>query len=71
MARKALLLCGVLSSRLYVAMNVFVTMPWEGSGSRPANGQPAVRGRRSASANETLRMVEAGGVGIFMVVENT
>jgi hypothetical protein len=30
MTRKALLLCGILSSLLYVAMNVFVPMLWEG-----------------------------------------
>jgi hypothetical protein len=32
MLRKALLLCGVLSSVLYIAMNVFVPMQWEGYG---------------------------------------
>lgn len=30
MLRKVLLVCGVLSSLLYVAMNVFVPMQWEG-----------------------------------------
>jgi hypothetical protein len=30
MVRKVLLICGVLSSLLYVAMNVFVAMQWEG-----------------------------------------
>ena len=30
MLRKVLLVCGVLSSLLYVAMNVFVAMQWEG-----------------------------------------
>lgn len=30
MARKVLLVCGILSSLLYVAMNVFVPMQWEG-----------------------------------------
>ena len=30
MARKALLVCGILSSLLYVAMNVFIPMQWEG-----------------------------------------
>jgi hypothetical protein len=30
MVRKGLLICGVLSSLLYVAMNVFVAMLWEG-----------------------------------------
>lgn len=30
MARKVLLVCGILSSLLYVAMNVFVAMQWEG-----------------------------------------
>jgi hypothetical protein len=30
MARKALLVCGILSSLLYVAMNVFVAMQWKG-----------------------------------------
>jgi hypothetical protein len=30
MIRKILLVCGVLSSLLYVAMNVFVAMQWEG-----------------------------------------
>src|ERR1700692_914855 len=30
MLRKALLVCGVLSSLLYVAMTVFVAMQWEG-----------------------------------------
>ena len=30
MLRKALLVCGILSSLLYVAMNVFVAMQWEG-----------------------------------------
>jgi hypothetical protein len=30
MIRKILLVCGVLSSLLYVAMNVFVPMQWEG-----------------------------------------
>src|SRR6266571_8753399 len=29
MTRKALLACGILSSLLYVAMNVFVAMQWE------------------------------------------
>ncbi len=29
MARKALLVCGILSSLLYVAMNVFVAMQWK------------------------------------------
>jgi hypothetical protein len=29
MARKALLVCGILSSLLYVGMNVFVAMQWE------------------------------------------
>jgi hypothetical protein len=27
---KTLLVCGILSSRLYVAMNVFIAMQWEG-----------------------------------------
>jgi hypothetical protein len=30
MTRKILLVCGVLSSVLYVAMNVFVAMQWAG-----------------------------------------
>jgi Protein of unknown function (DUF998) len=30
MIRKALLVCGVLSSLLYAAMNIFVAMQWEG-----------------------------------------
>ena len=30
MLRKALLLCGILSSPLYVAMTVFIAMQWEG-----------------------------------------
>jgi hypothetical protein len=30
MARKALLVCGILSSLLYVVMNVFVPMQWQG-----------------------------------------
>lgn len=30
MARKALLVCGIVSSLLYLAMNVFVAMRWEG-----------------------------------------
>ena len=30
MVRKALLLCGILSSLLYVAMNIFVAMQWQG-----------------------------------------
>jgi hypothetical protein len=30
MVRRALLLCGILSSLLYVAMNVFVAMHWQG-----------------------------------------
>ena len=30
MARKALLVCGIVSWLLYVAMNVFVSMQWEG-----------------------------------------
>jgi hypothetical protein len=30
MARKALLVCGIVSSLLYAAMNVFVAMQWEG-----------------------------------------
>jgi len=30
MARKSLLICGILSSLLYVAMNVFVPLQWEG-----------------------------------------
>jgi hypothetical protein len=30
MARKVLLVCGIVSSLLYVAMNVFVPMQWEG-----------------------------------------
>jgi Protein of unknown function (DUF998) len=30
MARKALLVCGIVSSLLYVAMNVFVAMQWKG-----------------------------------------
>jgi hypothetical protein len=30
MARKPLLVCGILSSLLYVAMNVFIPMQWEG-----------------------------------------
>jgi uncharacterized protein DUF998 len=30
MARKVLLVCGIVSSLLYVAMNVFVAMQWEG-----------------------------------------
>jgi hypothetical protein len=30
MLRKALLVCGILSSLLYVAMTVFVAMRWEG-----------------------------------------
>jgi hypothetical protein len=30
MRRKALLICGILSSILYVAMNVFVAMQWKG-----------------------------------------
>ena len=30
MVRKLLLICGILSSLLYVAMNVFVAMQWEG-----------------------------------------
>jgi hypothetical protein len=28
--RKILLVCGILSSLLYVAMNVFMPMQWEG-----------------------------------------
>jgi hypothetical protein len=30
MLRKALLVCGILSRLLYVAMNVFVAMQWQG-----------------------------------------
>jgi hypothetical protein len=30
MVRKALLICGILSSLLYAAMNIFVAMQWEG-----------------------------------------
>jgi hypothetical protein len=30
MARKVLLVCGIVSSLLYVAMNIFVPMQWEG-----------------------------------------
>ena len=30
MVRKALLICGIVSSLLYVAMNVFVALQWEG-----------------------------------------
>lgn len=30
MVRKVLLICGILSSLLYVAMNVFIPMQWEG-----------------------------------------
>jgi len=30
MARRSLLVCGIMSSLLYVAMNVFVAMQWEG-----------------------------------------
>jgi hypothetical protein len=30
MTRKILLLCGLLSSVLYVAMNIFVPMQWQG-----------------------------------------
>jgi hypothetical protein len=30
MIRKVLIVCGILSSLLYVAMNVFVPMLWEG-----------------------------------------
>ena len=30
MTRRVLLVCGILSSLLYVAMNVFVAMEWEG-----------------------------------------
>jgi hypothetical protein len=30
MAQKALLVCGILSSLLYVAMNVFIPMQWQG-----------------------------------------
>ena len=30
MTRKILLICGIVSSLLYVAMNVFVPMQWEG-----------------------------------------
>jgi hypothetical protein len=30
MIRKILLVCGILSSLLYVAMNVLVAMEWEG-----------------------------------------
>jgi hypothetical protein len=30
MVRKSLLICGILSSRLYVAVNVFVPLQWEG-----------------------------------------
>src|SRR4029079_7564884 len=30
MARKSLLVCGILSSLLYVAMTIFVAMQWEG-----------------------------------------
>ena len=30
MVRRLLLICGILSSLLYVAMNVFVAMQWEG-----------------------------------------
>src|SRR5829696_5857538 len=30
MRRKLLLICGIVSSLLYVAMNVFVPMQWEG-----------------------------------------
>jgi hypothetical protein len=30
MARKALLVCGILSSLLYIAMNVFIPMQWQG-----------------------------------------
>ena len=33
MLRKALLVCGILSSLLYVAMTVFVAMRWEGHSS--------------------------------------
>jgi DNA-binding transcriptional regulator of glucitol operon len=29
MARKSLLVCGILSSLLYVAMTIFVAMQWE------------------------------------------
>jgi hypothetical protein len=29
MVRKLLLICGILSSLLYIAMNVFVSMQWE------------------------------------------
>ena len=29
MARKALLVCGIVSSLFYVAMNVFLAMQWE------------------------------------------
>jgi hypothetical protein len=36
MMRKALLACGVLSSLLYVAMNVVAPMQWEGDGSTTA-----------------------------------
>jgi hypothetical protein len=30
MIRKTLLVCGILSSLLYVAMTVFIAMQWEG-----------------------------------------
>jgi hypothetical protein len=30
MVRKVLLVCGIMSSLLYVAMNVFVPLQWEG-----------------------------------------
>jgi hypothetical protein len=33
MTRKILLVCGLLPSMLYVAMNVFVAMQWEGDSS--------------------------------------
>ena len=45
MLRKALLVCGILSSLFYAAMS-FVAMQWEGYSSAVANNQRAVRDRR-------------------------
>ena len=44
MVRRALLLCGILSSLLYVAMNIFVAMQWPGysSGSQTVSELSAI-----------------------------
>jgi hypothetical protein len=42
---KTLLVCGILSSLLYVAMNVFIAMQWEGYSSVNPDSWPLMTPR--------------------------